>query len=76
MPGKGKRGSARVRILFRQDAHVFFVYGFAKNERDTIGSRVLAALRRLADELLDYDEQALMKALEAKELVEVKHHEE
>ena len=73
--GIGKRGGARVLVLFRHGGHAFLAYGFAKRERDNVGHRELAALRRLADELLNYDDEALMKAVDAGELVEVRREE-
>ena len=70
-PGRGKRGSARTLVAFRQKHHVFFVHGLAKNVRADIDDTELKALRRLADELLSYGEAQLNKALEAKELIEI-----
>lgn len=71
LPGRGKRGSVRTLVAFKQEHHVFFVYGFAKSVRADIDDNELKALRRLADELLSYVEARLNKALEAKELIEV-----
>jgi hypothetical protein len=51
--------------------HVFFVYGFAKSVRANISDTELKALRRLADELLNYGDVRIDKALGAKELIEV-----
>ncbi len=73
LPGRGKSSGARVLLVFKRDHHrVFFVYGFAKNARATISDSELRALRRLAEDLLNYGETQIDKALEAKELVEVK----
>jgi len=35
-PGQGKSGGYRSIIIFRKGNMAFFVYGFAKNERDNI----------------------------------------
>ncbi len=32
LPGRGKRGSTRTLVAFRQGNKAFFIYGFAKNE--------------------------------------------
>ena len=69
--GRGKRGSVRTLIVFKQDHHCFFVYGFLKNERDNIDAKELKSLRRLAHELLGYDAGTLRRALEARELIEL-----
>jgi hypothetical protein len=49
----------------------FFVHGFAKSERDNIRDDELAALKKLAGEMLNYDEAALAKALATRVLMEV-----
>ena len=41
MPGKGKSGSYRTLIAFRKGRHVFFMYGFAKNQRDNVNAKEL-----------------------------------
>jgi len=52
LPGRGKSGSARTLLAFKQGHHAFFVYGFAKSARANISQTELKALRRLAEELL------------------------
>jgi hypothetical protein len=42
-----------------------FVHGFAKSDRDNIRDNELAALKKLADELLNYDDAALAEAIAA-----------
>jgi hypothetical protein len=48
------------------------VHGFAKNERDNIDDKELAAFKLLAAQLVAYDEAALAKAIAAGVLTEVK----
>ena len=71
VPGRGKSGSVRTLLTFKRDHHVFFVYGFAKSVRANIFDTELKALRRLADEPLNYGDVRIDKALGAKELIEV-----
>ncbi|MEX2165090.1 MAG: type II toxin-antitoxin system RelE/ParE family toxin [Sulfuricaulis sp.] len=71
LPGRGKRGSVRTLIAFRQGERAFFMYGYPKNERANISNDDLKALRLLAKELLGYNEQGLAKAVKAGELIEV-----
>jgi hypothetical protein len=71
LPGKGKSGSVRTLLAFKQSHHVFFVYGFAKSARANISDAELKALRRLADELLSYADTRIDTVLGAKELIEV-----
>jgi hypothetical protein len=49
----------------------FFVYGFAKNERDNIENREVLALKRLAAKLLGMDANAINQLLADKELKEI-----
>ena len=71
LPGRGKRGSIRSLVVYRQNDKVFFVYGLAKNERSNISDKELRALRLLARQLLGYSNSALLKAIRAGELIEV-----
>ena len=73
--GAGKQGGFRVLIVFRLKGLAIFVHGFAKNERDNIDADELAALRKLAADMLNYDDAALGSAQENKTLIEVICHE-
>ena len=67
-----KVGGFRTIILFQARTRAFFVHGFAKNERDNIDDKELAAFKMLAAQLLAYDEAALAKTIAAGVLMEVK----
>ena len=71
LPGRGKRGGTRTLVVYQQANKAFFVYGFAKNERANISDKELKALKLLATQLLGYTNPALVKAIEAGELIEV-----
>jgi hypothetical protein len=71
-PGQGKSGGFRTLIVFKAGTRAFFVHGFAKNEKDNIGRNELAALRKLAAELLAYDDKAISRAIASGVLLEVK----
>ena len=71
LPGRGKRGSSRTLVAFKQGDKAFFIYGFAKNERANISSKELQVLKLLAKELLNYSATALVKATKAGELIEI-----
>jgi len=74
--GQGKSGGFRAIILYKAHELAFFVHGFAKNDRDNIGSDELAALKLLASQMLSYDNQSIAKAVESGTLIEVARHEE
>ena len=71
----GKSGGFRALILLRAGERAFFVHGFAKSDRENIRDDKLAALKKLAGELLNYDDAAIAKALAAGLLTEVGHDE-
>jgi hypothetical protein len=70
-PGQGKSGGFRAVIVFRKGARAIFVHGFAKNKEDNIARDELAALKKLAAELLAYDEGTIAQAVASGVLVEV-----
>jgi hypothetical protein len=69
--GRGKRGGVRTLVAFRQDEKAFFIFGFAKNERDNVSNDELRALKLLAKELLNYSATSLTKAIQTGELIEI-----
>ena len=75
-PGQGKSGGFRALVVFRAGQRAFFVHGFAKNEQDNIGMDELVALKKLAAQLLAYDDKALARVVASGVLVEVNCDEE
>jgi hypothetical protein len=73
LSGQGKRGGARTIVATRMADRWFFIYGFRKNERSTIDKDELRVLQEVARDLLGFDERQLEIALDAGEIVEVKH---
>jgi len=70
--GQGKSGGFRTLIAFRAGERAFFVYGFAKNARENIGGNDLTALKKLARELLAYDEEAIARAVRSGAFLELR----
>ena len=73
---EGKSGGFRSIVLFRKGDRAFFVYGFAKSARATIRPDALLGFKRLAAEMLRYDDAALAKAVAGGALVEVSSDEQ
>lgn len=69
--GRGKSGGVRTLLAYKVDDKAFFVYGFAKNARANISANELKALKRLAKELLGYNDKALTEAIKHGALFEV-----
>lgn len=63
-------------IVFRKGARAVFVHGFVKSDLDNLQRNELAALRKLAGELLGYDDAAIAKTLASGTLLEVNCDEE
>ena len=76
LSGRGKRGSTRTLVAFKQSDKAFFIYGFAKNERANVSDKELRALKLLAKELLNYAAPALAKATKAGELIEIEENDD
>lgn len=71
-PGEGKSGGFRSIVLFRSGERAFFVYGFAKSDRDNIRPDELDAFKELAGAMFGYDEAALAEVVRTGAIVEVK----
>jgi hypothetical protein len=72
--GQGRSGGFRSIILFRRAERAIFVYGFAKNDRDSIRRDELKAFRELAAQMLGYDEPALAAAIKNGTITEIMCH--
>ena len=72
--GEGKRGGFRTIIIFRAAERAFFVYGFAKNERENIRKDEKTAIKKLASCLLNLPEEGVNALIENGAYVEVKQN--
>jgi len=71
LPGRGKRSGVRTLVASKIQDQWFFLYGFAKNERDNISDQELRVLQVIAGSWLEQDQHMLQRALEGGELKEV-----
>ena len=71
-PGGGRSGGFRVIVLFRKGELAFFVYGFAKSDRENLRPDELPTFRMLADEYLKLDRAELAAAQKVGAIIEVK----
>ena len=70
-PGQGRSGGFRALVLFRRSERSFFVYGFAKSDRENLRHGELEALRNLADEMFALGESDLEAMLASGTISEV-----
>lgn len=73
LPGMGKSGGTRTLVATNKGSRWYFVFGFEKNERDNIEPDELAALKRLAADLLKLTDNQLDTAIDAGALTEICH---
>ena len=73
--GQGRSGGYRSIVLFLRGERAFFVYGFAKSDQDNIQRDDLQGFRKLASEMLAYDDEALTAAMENGTITEVVYDE-
>jgi hypothetical protein len=71
LPGRGKRGGARILVATRHVNRWFLLYGFGKNEQANIDDRELAALQKLAGALLSMTSSQIEHSVAGKELMEI-----
>jgi hypothetical protein len=75
-PGQGKSGGYRSIILFRKGTQAFFVYGFAKSDRENIEDDELEKFKFLAKAWFALSDKQIEAMTRDKALTEVKHEEE
>jgi hypothetical protein len=75
-PGKGKSGGFRTIIAYRSGQRAFFVFGFAKNDRDNLSTTDERDLKDFAGLLMALSERGIETMLNGKELTEVRYEEE
>lgn len=70
--GQGKSGGYRTIILYLKQESAFFVYGFAKNDRENIRSDETQAFKMMADKVLALDDNQIQQLLAINQFFEVK----
>lgn len=71
--GHGKSSGFRTLLTHRTSEHVFFVFAFAKNEKDNITQKELKALQAQAKTLGELSTGQVASAVQCGALIEVKH---
>lgn len=69
--GEGRSGGFRTIVLFRVGTSLFFIRGFAKNERDNITAVELTLLKQASAVTLSLPPAAIQKAIAAGEIIEI-----
>lgn len=69
--GAGKRGGYRTILAHRQGSRMFFLVGYAKNEKDDLGPNERSALVAAGDVYMKLTDAELDTAVDANKLLEV-----
>jgi len=70
-PGEGKSGGYRVIVYFRSEERTFFIYGFAKSDRDNVDSGELRAFKVGAKINFSLTDEQIKDRLQKRTLIEV-----
>jgi hypothetical protein len=69
--GRGKSSGSRLLIAFKEDANLFFVEVFDKNQTDNISSNELKILKEAAKDLLAMSDKNLNLLVSKEKLIEL-----
>jgi hypothetical protein len=69
--GEGKSGGYRGIVFFRREDKLFFVYGFAKSQRDNIDEKEERGYKGTAKEYFAYSDETLMALKKKGKLIEI-----
>ncbi len=76
LSGRGKRSGARSIIAYKMGKKAFFIFGFAKNEKENLTAEELEIVKVFASESLNYSDEQLHKLIKDSELIEVSYEKE
>lgn len=74
--GQGRSGGYRTLVAYRTKDRAVFLYGFAKNVQDDIGTREVLSLRHIAQKMLASDEAKIQEDIEVGNLQEINYGKE
>ena len=70
-PGQGKSGGYRSIIIFQKGERAFFVYGFAKSDRENIEADETAAFKKSAKAFFALTDKQIEAMIKEQELMEI-----
>jgi hypothetical protein len=70
-PGGSKAGGYRVIVFFRSEERTFFVYGYAKSQKDNIDQKELRIFKNDAKDQLAMTEERIDAMVKNKDLTEI-----
>ena len=70
-PGKGKSGGYRVIVLFKSGERTFYMYGFAKSERENIDKKELNNFKKVATDYFSMTDKQINETVKDGKLIEL-----
>ena len=70
-PGQGRSGGYRSIIIFQKGERAFFVYGFAKSDRENIEPDEAAEFKKLARAWFAFSDRKIEAMIKDRELTEI-----
>jgi len=70
-PGEGKSGGYRVVVIFRSEERTFFVYGFAKSDKDNIDRKEKSDYKELAKKYMHLSDEMIDRAVKSGKFIEI-----
>ena len=70
-PGEGKSGGYRVIVFFKSEEKTFYVYGFAKSDRDNIDQKEKSDYKELAKKYLNLSDEMIDRAVQSGKFIEI-----
>jgi len=67
--GRGKSGSYRTIVVFRESDIAIFIYGFSKTEKDNLSREELKNFKKLAKDLLSIGKQEYNRLIKLGEFI-------
>jgi len=70
-PGEGKSGGYRVIVFFKNEGRMFYVYGFAKSDKNNIDKKEIREYKALAKKYLNLSDEIIERAVKSGKFVEI-----
>jgi len=76
LPGRGKSGSARTILVTNKDTRWIFLFGYEKNEKDSLTHEELDVAKEYAKEALGWTETQITEKVSRQAMEEIHHEKE
>ena len=70
-PGEGKSGAYRVIVFFKSEDKTFYVYGFAKSDRENIDRKEKSNYKELAKKYFNLSDEMIERAVKSGKFIEI-----